>query len=286
MTDPALALAAAARPGMPAGPSVPGSARVLVLGGGGVLGARVVERLLAGRRFQAVGVWTVQPLQAALRGLVPLAESGFAHFRPHTAVVVFDRTRHANGREAAFGQPQPAALPALAAQLRAAGATTLVVVVPHAPGLLPQALKSGLATLDEAAVAALGFAHLVFMRSAQPGQAGGVAARGPARLANWLLSQLHWMVPQGDQPVRSDTVARVAAHLALALPRAAPGTRVLPPELLWAAAQVPNADSMVDDWLAGRPLAPPGTRRRWSMSASAPQADSGSRQDAPPIIGG
>jgi nucleoside-diphosphate-sugar epimerase len=286
MTDPALALAAAARPAAPTGQSAKGSPRVLVLGGGGALGARVVERLLAGRRFEAVGVWTVQPLQAALRGLVPLADSGFAHFRPRTAVVVFDRARHANGREAAFGQPQPDALPALAAQLRAAGVTTLVVVVPHAPGLLPQALKSGLASLDEAAVAALGFLHLVFMRSAQAGPAADATARGPARLARWLLSQLHWMVPQGDQPVRSDTVARVAAQLALALPGAAPGTRVLPPELLWAAAQTPDTDSVVDDWLAGRPLAPPGMRRRWSLSASTPQVDGPARQDAPPIIGG
>jgi hypothetical protein len=263
MTDPALALAAAARPVASAVPTVTGSPRVLVLGGGGALGARVVERLLAGRRFEAVGVWTVQPLQAALRGLVPLDDAGFARFRPHTAVVVFDRARHANGREAAFGLPQPEGLPALAARLRALGVTALVVVVPHAPGLLPQALKSGLASLDEAAVAALGFAHLVFMRSAQAGQGAAAGGSGPAMLARWLLGQLHWMVPQGDQPVRTDTVARVAAHLALALPRAVPGTRVLPPELLAAAAQVPDSDAVVDDWLAGRPLPPPGGRRRW-----------------------
>ena len=56
MNDPALALAAAARPVPRAGGVMP---RVLVLGGGGALGGRVVERLLAGRRCQAVGVWTV-----------------------------------------------------------------------------------------------------------------------------------------------------------------------------------------------------------------------------------
>ena len=254
MINPAQALEAASRPVAPAATS---AQRVLVLGGGGALGARVVERLLAGRRFQSVGVWTVAPVRAALRGLVPLGDGDWAGFGPHTAVVVFDRARHANGREAAFGQPQPPALPALAAQLRAIGVTSLLVVVPHAPGLLPQALKAGLASLDEAAVAALGFDHLVFMRTAQSGAA--VATDGsrlppPARLARWLLGQLHWMVPQGEQPVRTDTVARVAAHLALALPRAAPGSRVLPPELLWAAAQTPSADMVVDDWLAGRPL--------------------------------
>lgn len=260
MTDPAQALAAAARPLARAGAGLP---RVLVLGGGGALGARVVERLLAGRRCHAVGVWTVQPLRAALRGLVPLAAGDWAGFQPHTAVVVFDRARHANGREAAFGMPQPAALPALAAQLRQLGATALVVVVPHAPGLLPQALKSGLASLDEAAVAAQGFAHLVFMRSAQAGLASAPAAAAPARLAHWLLGQLHWMVPQADQPVRTDTVARVAARLAVVLPQSAPGTRVLPPEVLWAAAQAPASDAVVDDWLAGQPVAPAGARRRW-----------------------
>lgn len=260
MTDPALALAAAARPPAPAAGRLP---RVLVLGGGGALGAKVVERLLAGRRCQAVGVWTVQPLQAALRGLVPLGEGAWAGFQPDTALVVFDRARHANGREAAFGRPQPEALPALAAQLRALGVTALLVVVPHAPGLLPQALKAGLASLDEAAVAALGFRHLVFMRTAQAGVHGAAPQAAPARLARWLLGQLHWMVPQGDQPVRSDTVARVAAQLALALPQATPGTRVLPPELLWAAAQAPASEAVVDDWLAGRPAAAAALRRRW-----------------------
>ena len=260
MNDPVQALAAAARPAARAAASQP---RVLVLGGGGSLGARVVERLLAGRRFQAVGVWTVQPLQAAMRGLVPLADADWAGFRPDTAVIVFDRARHANGREAAFGQPQPGQLPAMAARLRQLGATALVVVVPHAPGLLPQALKAGLATLDEGAVAALGFDHLVFMRAAQAGVAADVAGTAPQRLARWMLGQLHWMVPQGDQPVRTDTVARVAARLALALPQATPGTRVLPPDVLWAAAQSPASDAVVDAWLTGRsPQAAPA-QPRW-----------------------
>ncbi len=264
MTDPAQALAAAARPSAAAaGALLQLSPRVLVLGGGGALGSRVVERLLAGRRFQAVGVWTVQPLRVALRGLAPLADVDWAGFRPDTAVIVFDRARHANGREAALGQPQPAQLLALAAQLRGLGVTALVVVVPHAPGLLPQALKAGLATLDEAAVAALGFVHLVFMRAAQAGMAADAPGSAPARLARWMLGQLHWMVPQGDQPVRNDTVARVAVRLALVLPQAAPGTRVLPPDVLWAAAQTPASDAVVDDWLAGRTPQAALAQRRW-----------------------
>jgi hypothetical protein len=260
MDDPTLALAAANQASRRTPAALP---RVLVLGGGGALGARVVERLLAGRRFLAVGVWTVQPLRAALRGLVPLADADWGAFNADTAVVVFDRARHANGREEAFGRPRPEDLPALATRLRGMGVRALLVVVPHAPGLLPQALKQGLASLDEGVVAALGFEHLVFMRSAQAGVADSADLAAPARLARWLLNQLHWMVPTGDQPVRIDTVARVAAHLALALPQTTPGTRVLPPELLWLAAQTPQSDAVVDDWLAGRSLPGAVVRQRW-----------------------
>jgi nucleoside-diphosphate-sugar epimerase len=247
MTDPAQALAAAARPA----PRQPArQRRVLVLGGGGALGSLVVERLLAGRRFAHVGVWTVQPLQPALRGLEPVPQGDWPSFQPDTAVIVFDRERHANGRDLAFGRPLPAELLPHAVQLHALGVSTLVVVVPHAPGALPQALKAGLASLDEGAVAALGLRHLVFMRAAQ---AEGAAPERPApeRLAHWLLGQLQWMLPQRDQPVRGATVARVAAHLALALPEADPGSRVVPPDLLWAAAQTPKSDAVVDAWLLG-----------------------------------
>ena len=260
MTDPAQALAAAASPAPRAAVR---AGRVLVLGGGGALGAKVVERLLAQHRFSAVGVWTVQPLRAALRGLQPLGQADWLAFGANTALIIFDRARHANGREAAFGAPMPADLPALAAQLHALGVQALVVVVPHAPGLLPQALKAGLATLDESAVAALGFRHLVFMRTAQAGRGTDAGGSAPAQLARWLLGQLHWMVPQGDQPVRTETVARVAARLAQVLPEASPGTRVLPPEVLWAAAQTPTADGVVDQWLAGAPASVAARTRRW-----------------------
>lgn len=261
MPAPDQALAAAARPA-----STPGAAprRVLVLGGGGALGAAVLERLLGSGRFAQVGVWTIGPLQAAMRRLEPVPEPAWEAWAADTALVVFDRQRHANGRDDAFGRPDPAALPALAAQLKAAGVCTLVVVVPHTPGLLPQALKAGLASLDEGAVAELGLQHLVFMRPAQAGAAGGTMPGAPARLARWLLSQLHWLVAQRDQPVRTTTVARVAARLAAVLPDAGGGTRVMPPELLLAAAQRPDDDAVVDAWLAGQPLPDvPTLRQRW-----------------------
>lgn len=240
------------------------SARALVLGGGGALGAAVLEQLLASHRFERVGVVAARGFKPALRGLQPVADeaAALAAFGANTALVVFDRERHANGRDAAFVRPEPGALAARAAALHAAGARALLVVVPHAPALLPQALQAGLASLDEGAVAAMDFEHLVFMRMAQaaaPAAAGGSAL---ARLARWMLSQLHWMVPQREQPVRVATVARFAAALAVALRQAPHGTRVLPPEWLWRAAQGEDTADLAERWLAGQPLPPAETLRQ------------------------
>jgi hypothetical protein len=147
-------------------------------------------------------------------------------------------------------RPDPLALPALAARLHDAGVRTLVLVVPHQPALLPMALQQGLASMDEAAVAALGFERLVFMRMAQASDgAVGSIRSAPQRLARRMLAQLHWMVPQREQAVRVDTVARVAAALASRLSHAAPGTRVLPAALLWQAAQQRDPAAVVQAWL-------------------------------------
>ena len=244
--------------------------RALVLGGGGALGSAVLEQLLASHRFERVGVLAQPTLQPALRGLQVLDDAdaqALQRFSADTALIVFDRERHANGRDAAFARPLPAELPAQAARLHAAGVRVLVVVVPHAPALLPQALRAGLATLDEGAVAAMDFEHLVFMRMAQAGGDGSLLKGLRSHLqglAHWMLSQLHWMVPQREQPVRSATVARVAAALAVALPAAPRGTRVLPHEWLWQAALGGDAEALLAGWLAGQPLpAARGPRQRW-----------------------
>jgi hypothetical protein len=227
--------------------------RVLVAGAGGALGAAVMQALLASAAIERVGALALRPVGAALRGFVAVADddASITHFGARTAIVVFDRARHAQGREDAFLRPQPTALPALASRLLAAGARSLLVVVPHAPSLLPMALQQGLASLDEAAVAALGFEHLVFMRMAQSSGGDGAALDAPQRLARWMLSQLRWMIPQREQPVRAETVAAVAAALVRQLPAAAAGTRVLPAALLWQAAQQRNAEAGVAAWLAG-----------------------------------
>ncbi len=230
--------------------------RVLVAGGGGALGSALLEQLLAARHFAQVSVLVTQPVQAALRGLVPVLwsdDASAASTPDPTAVVVFDRERGANGREEAFFKPQPDQLPTLAAGLHARGVRHLLVVMPHAQGALPDALKRGLASLDEHAVAKLGFDHLVFMRSAQaPGEQRH--SHPAQRLAHWMLSQLQMMVPQRERPVRALKVAEFAAQLAARLPASPPGTRVVPPEVVWAAAQTAHAGTLAARWLSGQPL--------------------------------
>jgi hypothetical protein len=245
MLDVDRALAGAARQPPRAAPA---RRRALVAGGGGALGSAVLETLLGTRCFERVGVLVEQPIQSALRGFVPVDAAGLGAFGADTALIVFDRARSVHGREAAFVRPDPRALPALAQGLQDSGTRHLLVVVPHTPSLLPMALQRGLASLDEAAVAALGFEHLVFMRMAQT-MATRPLLGALRRLARWMLSQLHFMVPLREQPVRVETVARLAAALAVALPRAVSGTRVVPAELLWQAAQLGEVQTLAGEWL-------------------------------------
>ena len=224
----------------------------IVAGAGGTLGSAVLEQALSGERFGQVSAVVTGPLTSALRGLKAVAVDALAAAEADTGFIVFERARHANGRDEAFVRPQPQELLSLAGALHAAGVRRLLVVVPHAPALLPQALKAGLATLDEAAVAALGFEQLVFVRAATTAGAGGAVRAGVERFVDWWLSQLRWMVPQAEQPVRSARLAELVVQLALRLPQARPGTRVLPPEVLAQAAPPGAADAVLDAWLGRR----------------------------------
>lgn len=236
--------------------------RAIVAGGAGALGAAVLEELLASRVFGHVGVLVTQPLNAALRGLVAVTDGApSAEEAEDTALIVFDRERHANGRDLAFLKPRPDDLSRLAVRLRGRGARHLVVVLPHAAASLPDALKRGLGNLDEQAVAALDFEHVVLMRPARPPEAQ--AARGALqRVAHGVLAQMRLMVPQREQPVRAAKVARFAVRIAEALPGAAPGTRVLSPEIVWQAAQG-NGDpaAWARAWLHGEALPQVAARR-------------------------
>jgi nucleoside-diphosphate-sugar epimerase len=245
-----------AGPAPPTGATVP-RPTVLVAGGGGPLGSAVLEALLASRALAHVRVLVAQEFHASVQGLEPwpVASLDAAPGRcdlADLALVVFDRERHANGRDAAFLRPQPERLPALAAWLRCAGARDLIVVLPHAAAMLPQALRAGLANLDEQAVAALGFAHVVFVRSAQAPV--DTANRGLQRLADLVLAQLRLMTPQNLQPVRAAKLAQLVVVLAASLPHSREGTRVMAPELVWQAAQLEHPGALVRAWLADEPL--------------------------------
>ncbi len=223
----------------------------LVVGAGAVLGSALLAQALVAGRFQQVAAAVTGPLGSSVRGLLPVPFAELMSGRllgSEIAFVVFERERHSNGRDDAFHQPQAADLLPLARALRQGGVKRLVVVVPHAPALLPQALRAGFASRDEAAVAALGFEHLVFVRAAQ----SATSASGGnmlERFAAWWLAQLSWMVPQGQQPVRAAKLAELAVKLGRLLAASPTGTRVVPPELLWQAAQADEPDLVLDVWL-------------------------------------
>ena len=275
------------------GPVAAGTS-VIVVGGGGALGSAVLEHLLASRCFGAVRVLVRREVHVAMSGLDtvvadpmdgaddegdtggnlddadddPVTEPEPATATPtptaigRVAVVVFDRPRHANGRELAFTRPQPHALPALARWLQGRGVKHLLVVMPHRPAGLPQAMQAGLANLDEHAVSALGFEHLVFVRSAQA-PSGARSARWLQRVADAMLSQFSIMIAATQQPVRARKVAQLIVALAQQLPQSPPGTRVASPELVWQAAQTGEPGALVAAWLSGQPLParrPPGMR--------------------------
>lgn len=228
---------------------------LLVLGGGGTLGSAVLARALACGRFARVQALVVKELASALRGFEPLPEAALQQpLVADTALLVFERVRRNNGRDEAFLQPQPEQLAALGRALHRGGVRRLLVVVPHAPALLPQALKTGLATLDEGELAGLGFEQLLFMRSAQAGGGGPAGSSWMQRLAHGWLAQMAWMVPQREQPVRAERLADLVVELAWRVAEAPPATRVLPPELLWQAAQGEAAGEWLGAWLHGRPL--------------------------------
>jgi uncharacterized protein YbjT (DUF2867 family) len=239
----------------------PGAARgLVVIGAGGTLGSAVLEQLLGQGAFHPVWAVVREPIASTARGLravhavqpEQLALEGVA-----TAMLVFERERHSNGRDDAFVQPQPAELQRWASALRSCGVQRLLVVLPHAPAMLPQALRHGFASEQEQALTALGLEQVLLLRPAQLLGGGVSASRGLQRVADAVLAQLRWMVPAGQQAVRTPQLARLLALLALELQTAAPATRVAPPELFSAAAAATDARAALRDWLhAAAPAAP------------------------------
>lgn len=215
-----------------------GPPRLIVAGAAGALGSEVLRRLVGLRRFDSTQVLAREPIRTGLRGVTALlAESGSpAQWPPacaQTGLILFDPPRLFYDRERALWTPRPDQLADVARWMRRSGVDTLAVVLPHTQGRLPEALKRGLASLDEQSVAALGFERLLIIRSARKPGPAHVSGWLP-RLAHWMLSIARFMLPGSEQPVRA---AKVAELLAVALQIAPPGIHVAAPELVWRAAQ-------------------------------------------------
>lgn len=238
-------LVAARRPAPPAR----AISRLVVAGAGGALGNEVIRRLVGRDQFDNTEVLAREPIRTGLRGVRTQVIEGDPATWPatdaDTALVMFDPPRMFHQRERALWTPHPQQLPALAAWLRASGVRTLAVVLPHAQGRLPEALKRGLASLDEQSLAALGFERLLIIRSARAPARSAPGGRLPA-LASWMLSIAAYMVPSSEQPVRA---VKVAQFVAAALELAPPGIHVAAPETVWQAAQG-DPRATVRQWLA------------------------------------
>jgi hypothetical protein len=231
--DPLQVLHAASRT-----PPAAGKPRLLIAGATGALGNEVLRRLAGSTDFAVTQVLSREPITAGMRGvqttLVPAGDPAqWPPARAEVGVVLFDPPRMFYERERALWTPEPEQLVPLARWMRASGVRTLAVVLPHAPGRLPEALKRGQASLDEHAVARLGFDRLLILRSAQQPKAP-VHQSLPVRLAHWMLSIFKYMVPSTEQPVRA---VRIAELLSAALRIAPAGIHVAAPDLVWQAGQ-------------------------------------------------
>jgi hypothetical protein len=246
MHDAAIqALPSANRPARAA----PAKPRLVIAGATGALGNAVLRQLVGLQQFGPATVLAREPIVAGLHGVSALQvpEDPPAAWPAATfeaGIVLFDPPRLFYDRERALWTPRPKQLLDLARWMRSSGVATLAVVLPHPQASLPEALRRGLATLEEHLVAALGFERLLFIRSAYKPVTPAELGLLP-RLAHWMLSIVRFMVPTSEQPVRS---VKVAQFLACALQFAPPGIHVAPSELVWHAAQGDMA-TVVGQWL-------------------------------------
>lgn len=231
--------------------------RLIVAGATGVLGAEVLRRLAGSGRFAHSHVLAREPMTTSALQVSMVEVAGDLQAWPavtaQVGVVMFEPPRLYYERERALFTPEPRQLLVLAQWLRRCGVHTLVVVLPHAQGRLPDAVKRGLANLDEQALAALGFERLLLVRAAQ--KMPETSASGFLnKTAAWMLSTLSYMIPATEQPVRPSKLAEfidIAIHL---LPV---GTHVASPELLWQAADRGDTQLVVRAWLNSSIVKPP-----------------------------
>jgi hypothetical protein len=243
---PIQALQAASR----SAPAPAAKPRLLVAGATGALGNEVLRRLVGLQHFSIAQVLAREPITTGLRGvgttLVPGDDPAqWPAGSADTGLVMFEPPRLFYDRERALWTPQPQQLPALAQWMLRSGVRTLAVVLPHAQARLPDALKRGLASLDEQAVAALGFDRLLIVRAAEKPRRDKEAGSWPQAVARWMLSVTGYMVPNREQPVRS---AKLAEFVAAALQLAPPGIHVAASDVVWTAAQG-DVRAAVRQWL-------------------------------------
>jgi len=237
--DPLQALQAANRPGVSVAAANSANAGTLLIAGAtGALGQELLHRLAGSHRFAHARVLSCELIRDGMRGVesclcpgLPIAQWPLTS--ADTAVIAFDPPRMYHERERALWVPQPSDLAELSRWLRACGVRTLAIVQPHDQGKLPEALKRGLASLDEQAVVANGFDRVILVRSARK-PLNAKFANPAERLAAWMLSIVRFMVPSSEQPVRA---AKVVELVDLALRIAPPGVHVAAPEVVWESAQ-------------------------------------------------
>ncbi|KIQ35560.1 hypothetical protein RT97_04385 [Variovorax paradoxus] len=246
--DPLQALQAANRAVSPIHAANAGT--LLIAGATGALGQELLRKLAGRHRFAHARVLSREPIRDGLRGVetylspdLPIAQWPLTS--ADTAVIAFDPPRLYHDRERALWVPQPSDLPELAKWLRACGVQTLAIVQPHDQGKLPEALKRGLASLDEQSVVANGFDRVILVRSARKPLHAKFA--NPAeRLAAWMLSIVRFMVPSSEQPVRASKVAELVD---IALRIAPAGVHVAAPEMVWEASQG-QMQAVAQRWLS------------------------------------
>jgi hypothetical protein len=247
--DPLQALQAANRAVSPVHAANAGT--LLIAGATGALGQELLRKLAGRHRFAHARVLSREPIRDGLRGVetylspdLPIAQWPLTS--ADTAVIAFDPPRLYHDRERALWVPQPSDLPELAKWLRACGVQTLAIVQPHDQGKLPEALKRGLASLDEQAVVANGFDRVILVRSARKPLNAKFANPGE-RLAAWMLSVVRFMVPSSEQPVRASKVAELVD---IAMRSAPPGVHVAAPEMVWEASQGLQMQAVAQRWLS------------------------------------
>lgn len=246
--DPLQALQAANRAASPLAAANAGT--LLIAGATGALGQELLRKLAGRHRFAHARVLSREPIRDGLRGVetylsptLPIAQWPLTS--ADTAVIAFDPPRLYHDRERALWVPQPSDLPELAKWLRACGVQTLAIVQPHDQGKLPEALKRGLASLDEQSVVANGFDRVILVRSARK-PLNAKFANPAERLAAWMLSVVRFMVPSSEQPVRASKVAELVD---VALRLAPPGVHVAAPEMVWEASQGQQMQAVAQRWL-------------------------------------